>query len=280
VRGKRPPPAFAGKQKAAATKACGWTRSRLKWGLMSKRACAVVVCLLWGVVLAAQTEPATWGGSRGSSTAASNPAVTKPNSTNNAAGQQGSAGNAGAQSAGAGATNAQQNLQKTPDQKDLEKIAFARRGVLPDSPKEKAKAAEEDSACPGGEGNPCALLGGWRYYSDQWHITEHQATWWEAYKTPGMLFSTSALFASTVVDIEGTQHCLSAGTCRELNPMMGKTRAHQYGVAMPMDGLLTWLAVREKQHGRGVLPFFMLWGLSTVHLYYGVNGLTPQGSGK
>ena len=92
-----------------------------------------------------------------------------------------------------------------------------------------------------------------------------------------MVFSTSVLFAATVADIEGTQHCLAAGTCRELNPMMGKTRPQQYGVAMPMDALLTWVAVREKQHGRGVLPFFMMWGLSSVHLYYGVNGLMPQG---
>lgn len=93
-----------------------------------------------------------------------------------------------------------------------------------------------------------------------------------------MLFSSSTLFGATVVDIEGTQHCLAAGTCRELNPIIGKSRAQQYAVAMPMDALVTWLAVREKQHGRGVLPFFLMWGASSVHLYYGVNGLRPQGS--
>jgi hypothetical protein len=125
--------------------------------------------------------------------------------------------------------------------------------------------------------NPCALLGGWRYYSDQWHITEHEAIWWDALKTPGMTFATVTLFAATVIDIVGTQHCLEACTCRELNPLMGKTRAQQYGVAIPMDSLLTWAAVREKQHGRGILPFFMMWTISSVHLYYGVNGLRPQG---
>jgi len=158
----------------------------------------------------------------------------------------------------------------------MAKIAFAQRRKLPESPKPKAKGRDEDSACPGGEGNPCALLGGRPYFRDQWHITEHEKTWAEAFRTPGMVFSVSSLFASTVVDIEGTQHCLAAGTCRELNPVMGKTRARQYGVAMPMDALLTWMAVREKQRGRGVLPFFILWSLSTVHLYYGVNGLMPQ----
>jgi hypothetical protein len=120
-------------------------------------------------------------------------------------------------------------------------------------------------------------LGGRPYFRDHWHISEHERTWWEAFKTPGMVFSTGMLFGATVIDIEGTQHCQAAGTCREVNPMMGKTRAQQYGVAMPMNALLTWVAVREKQHGRGVLPFFMMWGLSSVHLYYGVNGLTPQG---
>jgi hypothetical protein len=177
--------------------------------------------------------------------------------------------------------NRPQDPQDPPDQKEIEKIVFAprSRSVLPESPKPQGKASGEDTACAAGDGNPCALLGGWRYYSDQWHITEHEATWWDALKTPGMIFSTATLFAATVIGIEGTQHCLDAGTCRELNPVMGKTRAQQYGVAMPMDWPLAWAAVREKQHARGVLRFFLMWTISSVHLYYGVNGLRPQGHG-
>ena len=86
-----------------------------------------------------------------------------------------------------------------------------------------------------------------------------------------MTFATATLFGATILDIEGTQHCLDAATCRELNPLMGKTRAQQYGVSMPLDSVLTWAAVREKQHGRGILPFLMMWTISSVHLYYGVN---------
>jgi hypothetical protein len=165
--------------------------------------------------------------------------------------------------------------QSTADMNEIGNIVFVHRTPLPESPKPK-KTTDEGGACPAGEGNPCALLGGRPYFRDQWHITEHEKTWGEAFRTPGMLFSTSVLFAATVADIEGTQHCLVEETCRELNPVMGSKRARQYGVAMPMDALLTWAAVREKQHGRGVTPFFMLWGLSAVHLYYGVNGLMPQ----
>jgi hypothetical protein len=159
---------------------------------------------------------------------------------------------------------------------EIEKIVFTHRRKLPDSPKPNRGRLQEDNACPDGEGNPCALLGGRVYFRDSWHLTEHQGSWWQAYKTPGMMLSTTMLFASTVVDIEGTQHCLAAGACRELNPVMGNTRAQQYGVAIPMDAFATWVAVREKQRGRGVLPFFVLWSLSSVHLYYGVNGLMPQ----
>jgi len=214
--------------------------------------------LLAAPLFAAQSEPATWGGSNASTPAAQPSSSSVSNLLQKPA------------------STAKQNPQDLPEQKEMEKVAFARRRSLPENPKPKQKHADENAACPSGEGNPCALLGGWRYYSDQWHLTQHQATWWQAYKTPGMLFSTTMLFASTAVDIEGTQHCLAAGTCRELNPIIGKTRARQYGVAMPMDALVAWIAVREKQRGRGVLPFFMLWTVSTVHLYYGANGLTPQ----
>jgi hypothetical protein len=181
----------------------------------------------------------------------------------------------------AASASRKQDPQDAPEQKEMEKIVFAgrSRSGLPESPKPQGKASNEDKACPAGEGNPCALLGGWRYYSDEWHFTEHEATWWDALKTPSMTLATATLFAATVIDIEGTQHCLAAGTCRELEPLMGKMRAQQYGVAMPLDSLLTWAAVREKQHGQGILPFFMMWTISSVHLYYGVNGLRPQGHG-
>jgi hypothetical protein len=195
------------------------------------------------------------------------------------AGQTEAAGGAARTQQAAGTNNASGAQQAAAAEAlEIENVVFAHRRKLPDSPKPN-RIADEDNACPEGEGNPCALLGGRLYFRDSWHLTEHQGSWWAAYKTPGMLLSTSMLFASTVVDIEGTQHCLAAGACRELNPVMGKTRAQQYGVALPMDAFATWVAVREKQHGRGVMPFFVLWTLSSVHLYYGVNGLMPQGRG-
>jgi hypothetical protein len=56
--------------------------------------------------------------------------------------------------------------EKVPNQKAMEKIVFARRSKLPESPKPK-KSADEGSGCAAGEGNPCALLGGRPYFREQ-----------------------------------------------------------------------------------------------------------------
>jgi hypothetical protein len=120
---------------------------------MSKTLLAVLALFLFLTPLAAQSDPPPAGAGSNTSSASSQPA---PKDTNS--------------------------------QKTIEEVVFTHRGNLPDSPKPKRKNSDEDVACPGGEGSPCALLGGRLYYSDQWHITEHEKTWWDAFKTPGMVW--------------------------------------------------------------------------------------------
>lgn len=121
--------------------------------------------------------------------------------------------------------------------------------------------------------SPCALLGGFRFYADQWRTDQHQRTWWDAFKTLGMQFSVSTLVGATVLDIEGSQACINAGTCKELNPLMGqKSIARKYAVAMPISALVICAAVREKQHGHGVSSTLLMWTAACTHFYFGVQG--------
>lgn len=69
----------------------------------------------------------------------------------------------------------------------------------------------------------------------------------------------------TVLDIESAQHCIHTGGCREGNPIMGQTRAQQYGVAIPITGIVYYLSVREKQHGHGLTAFAVMYGGSMLH---------------
>ena len=160
-----------------------------------------------------------------------------------------------------------------PDKTDMERIAFIHREKLPDSPTPNFALQKEGGGCPGRAGSPCALLGGFRYYSDLWKTGEHEGSWWDALKTPGMILAVSSLVSTTVLDIQGTQACIDAGTCRELNPLMGQhSLARKYALAVPLSAFVIWGSVREKQHGHGTTAMLLLWGASCVHFYFGAGG--------
>jgi len=160
----------------------------------------------------------------------------------------------------------------TLDEEQLSKLLFDRRGNLPDTPTPKIRE-NENSMCPSGVGNSCALLGGWVYYPDLIGLTYHNKTWWEAMKNPGMIAASFVLTGATILDIEGSQACIDKHTCRELNPLMRGPKAEKYSVAMPLNAFVTWWAVREKQHGRATVPLAVMWVCSVVHMYFGVGGL-------
>jgi hypothetical protein len=158
------------------------------------------------------------------------------------------------------------------NEEQLSKLLFDRRSKLPDGPNPKI-SERENSMCPAGVGNSCALLGGRVYYPDLIGLTYHNKTWWEAMKNPGMIAASVALIGATVLDIEGSQACIDKHTCREANPLMRGSRAEKYAVAMPINAFVIWAGVREKQHGRAILPIAIMWTTSLVHMYFGVGGL-------
>jgi hypothetical protein len=165
--------------------------------------------------------------------------------------------------------------QETPQnlsEEELSKLLFERRSKLPDSPDPKVRE-KENSMCPSGVGNSCALLGGWVYIPDAIGLTYHNKTWWDAMKNPGMIAVSFVLIGSTVLDIEGSQACIDKHTCREANPLMGGSKASKYAIAMPINAFVIWAAVHEKQHGRAIVPIAVMWTASLVHAYFGVGGL-------
>jgi hypothetical protein len=137
-----------------------------------------------------------------------------------------------------------------------------------ESPKPKVDF-DEAKACPGGPGEPCALIGGMRYYPDSFGFARHNRTWGEAMRTPGMLIGASLLMASTIADIETTNACVKANTCTEGNPLWGKkpSRGLMYGVALPIDATVIFLYAREKKQGRGFGAFISMWCLTMAHTY-------------
>ena len=154
----------------------------------------------------------------------------------------------------------------------LSRLLFGRRSDLPDGPNPKI-AEKENSMCPSGVGNSCALLGGWVYFPDKIGLTYHNKTWWEAMENPAMITVTLALTGATVLDIEGSQACIDKHLCRELNPLMRGPKAQKYAIAMPLNAFVIWMGVREKQHGRATVPIAVMWTASLVHIYFGVGGL-------
>jgi hypothetical protein len=157
-------------------------------------------------------------------------------------------------------------------QEELQYLILQHWRQLPDNPKAKV-GSQENTMCPAGVGNSCAVLGGWVYYPDLIGLSYHNKTWWDAMKNPGMLSATLILIGTTVLDIEGSQACIDKHVCRELNPLMRGPKAEKYAIAMSANTLFTWWAVRGKQHGRGAFAFGSMWALSVVHSYFGIQGL-------
>ena len=77
---------------------------------------------------------------------------------------------------------------------------------------------------------------------------------------------------STVFDAKGSQACIDKRTRRELNPLMQGSIAEKLAVGMSLNAITIFAAVREKQHGRGVLPAMILSVASAGHIYFSWTG--------
>ena len=55
---------------------------------------------------------------------------------------------------------------------------------------------------------------------------------------------TGATIATTVADVELTQHCIHAGTCREANPLLLSGRKRAYAIALPIAVGISYLGHR------------------------------------
>ena len=85
-----------------------------------------------------------------------------------------------------------------------------------------------------------------------------------------MVVGAALNLAATVADIEGTQSCLRAHTCREANPLFGSdpSRARAYGIGIPLDFVVYAGFALLKKEGRGNLAFGVLWASTVSHIYF------------
>ena len=69
---------------------------------------------------------------------------------------------------------------------------------------------------------------------------------------------TAVNVGTSILAIEGTQHCLHAATCREANPLLGSARAQTYpikmalGVGIPMIANYYWGKRDEEERRLGI----------------------------
>jgi hypothetical protein len=147
---------------------------------------------------------------------------------------------------------------------------------LPDAPMPK-DMPHERGPCPAGDSQPCALLGGFRFY-ERTSLTEHDKTWGQAMSHPIMWGAATALVLSTALDIEGTHACLKAHTCTEGNPIMGKhpNRGRMYGTAMPLNAITIFAMGKLKKQGDGFPTFFLVSVISFAHCYFGMTGFAAR----
>jgi hypothetical protein len=144
----------------------------------------------------------------------------------------------------------------------------------PDAPKSKIEP-EPPTPCPAGTGKPCAFLGGRAYFPDQWKMTQHDRTWADAMKHPAILSASALLVGTSILDIEGTDHCLQILQCKEINPLMPKKvdRPRQYATVLGLDmASIYWLG-RAKQRGKGNREFAIVYAQSIIHLVFGLEAL-------
>jgi hypothetical protein len=185
--------------------------------------------------------------------------------------------------------NAQSQAQELP----LPRIDWSRFTLLPAEPQTPSRILPDNpipvlpslqdgpGPCPGGDGESCSLLGGRVYFSDPIHMTQHDQTWGEAARNPAMLIADALNLAATVADIEGTQACLHAHTCREANPLFGSnpSRARAYGSAIPIAFFTYAVAARLKKYGDGNFAFGALWAATMLHVYFAASGFAVANNG-
>src|SRR5579859_6929958 len=125
---------------------------------------------------------------------------------------------------------------------------------LPDKPLPNNIVPRE--GCPDVDTAPCGNYGGFRFFRNT-TLTEHDKTWRQAMSHPSMYVSAALLIGSTVLDAEGTLHCLQYVGCSELNPLLGRhpSRARIYLTAMPINALGIYGMGRLKQRGHGRFAF-------------------------
>ena len=141
----------------------------------------------------------------------------------------------------------------------------------PEAP--KPKDDEVRSMCPDGKGKQCALFAG-RLYLGSTSLTHRDKTTWQALKNPYVAAIATAIVVSTVVDAEGTQACLKARTCREINPLFGShpSRVRVYGVSTPINAFAIYSMARAKRNGNGVGVLVTGALVTVAHLYFGLSG--------
>ncbi len=113
-------------------------------------------------------------------------------------------------------------------------------------------------------------------------MTEHDATLGKAMRNPLMVIGGLLNLASTIADIEGTQACLHAHTCREGNPLFGAnpSRARAYGIGIPLTFATYTMAGLLKKHGNGNYAFAVLWCGTLLHAYEASNGFGLADNGS
>jgi hypothetical protein len=106
-------------------------------------------------------------------------------------------------------------------------------------------------------------------------MTQHDRTWADAMKHPAIWGTSAFLLGTSVLDIEGTDHCLEIHECREANPLMPKTvdRPRQYATVLGVDALEVYFLGRAKRRGKGNTEFVAIFGTSLLHLAYGIQAL-------
>jgi hypothetical protein len=87
--------------------------------------------------------------------------------------------------------------------------------------------------------------------------------------------------AATIADIEGTEACLHAHTCKEGNPIAGSnpSRAQAYGTSIPVNLGIYALSGWLKKTGNGNPAFGMLWGGTVAHAFMAEKGATLASRG-
>ena len=84
---------------------------------------------------------------------------------------------------------------------------------------------------------------------------------------PSMLVVSSVLIASFVADYKTTRSCIDRGKGREVNPLMGQSRAQELGVGIALTGITIWSMGELKKEGRGLPAFIAGYGGTLLHTF-------------